>query len=183
MGNRETDPLNESKDRSGSRASSDSKSESHEDAAPSKQDTTFNPLAQYMSEWMTHRDYSLLKPSAEHTSASDLPRPDAGVGNPPGTDTGALAALAAMTGDNTPSTAAAYTPPPATENPFLANLALPEVQSNPATVVPPPAPPAFTPPAQPDFTPPPSTDSEKSSLPDFVKPNDDDKYFKPLKRF
>ncbi len=135
-----------------------------------------NPLTHYMAGWMTPQDFKLLQPTlnAEHDPtrsgreefAASLPL-----------------AGAASTADRLPlgkTTADAASRPPR-ENPFLAALgpttpvaaagiANPPTASRPPVVVAPPAP-----------TPPPAPASQ--SVPAFVKPLDDAKYFKPLKKF
>lgn len=135
-----------------------------------------NPLTHYMAGWMTPQDFKLLQPTLN--AERDTPRggrdefaailPLAGAGS---------TADRLPLGKTTPDASAR----PPRENPFLAALvpgdpvvatgiASPPAAPRPSVIVAPPAP-----------TPPPVPASQK--VPAFVKPLDDAKYFKPLKKF
>ena len=133
-----------------------------------------NPLSQFMSAWMTPQDYKLLQPTWGR-EAGGGPReefPSAVPANPTGSAVvaGALGRAPAEPGGRQ-----------ARENPFLAALsAAPTSQapSAPATSAPAPAPAKPTASAMP-----PPPESTPKNAPSFVKPLEDAKYFKPLKRF
>lgn len=151
------------------------------DAPPSaRPDTVFNPLSQYMASWMTAQDYSMLRSGLDKPAGS----PTDAVATPPaaGPDSGGLSALAGMGGGSlaAPRTGgySAVAPP---DNPFLGGLSLPDAP--PTTNVASATPPAVLPPPPLVSPPPPPQQPEHSTIPDFAKPSDDDKYFKPLKRF
>lgn len=147
---------------------------------PPRPDTVFNPLSQYMASWMTPQDYSLLRPGIDKRASGSgveaSPAPSA-----PGTESGALAALAGIGGETFAAPKTSYAPIAPTENPFLSGLSLPDMP--PPTSSAPVPPPTSTQPSFPLVTPPPSQEPEHSTIPDFAKPSDDDKYLKPLKRF
>lgn len=142
-----------------------------------------NPLTGFLGGWMTPQDYALLKPGLDKMA---LPVGERDAVNPaalrlPGTSlpgtTGPDGSLANGVSPLLPSKTK--------ENPFLQALASPPVAplgaaSNSAAA-------AMLPPPKPVVTalppPPPPIEPPKSQLPDFVKPAQDEKYFKPLKRF
>jgi hypothetical protein len=135
-----------------------------------------NPLTHYMAGWMTPQDFKLLQPTL--TAERDTTRG--------GRDEFAAIlplAGAGSTADRLPlgrTTTDASSRPPR-ENPFLAALvpAEPVVAAGIATPPAAPRPPVIVAPPAP--TPPPVPASPK--VPAFVKPLDDAKYFKPLKKF
>ncbi len=148
----------------------------------------FNPLASYLGSWMTPQDYTLLGPSIQNSAGSrDALNPDYATPNSPvapATSAG-IAGSAVAPGEMRGWTMRKPAAPAAPrENPYLAGLnpiALmpPKTPSGGPTVQPPPAGKSlFSPPAptEPGRSPP-------STLPDFVKSQADEKYFKPLKRF
>jgi hypothetical protein len=143
--------------------------------------SALNPLSQYMSSWLAPQDYSVLRHTVD--SASDPSSSPAGVPSPsslPGADSPIAAALANLDGPRNDVTRSL--PAPA-DNPYLQTLAVP-TPPPPASSVQPdsvpsvvPAPALFTP------IPPGEVAPQKPVIPDFARPSDDDKYFKPLKRF
>ena len=139
----------------------------------------FNPLNRFMSEWMTPQDFALLKPG--------LDAPRAGEVNASGAAT-AQVANSEFVLPATPEAALgliggqkSFTPATPQENPYLQtlNLPAPAATLTPPVLLPPPAPVA----SQPALAPPPAPIAPKSKVPDFVKPAQDEKHFKQLKRF
>lgn len=148
---------------------------------PKEPRDTFNPLAQYMTNWLAPQDYALLHRAADLTPASDG-APSA-PGNALPTVSGDAAFNVALPGfelGGTGSDRTAVTPvtKPA-DNPYLQFLSPPE--PSPTNLAPPAPTPVYVPPPLPEPVPPPS--SASTSIPDFVRPANDDKYYKPLKRF
>jgi hypothetical protein len=141
-----------------------------------------NPFAPYLAGWMTPADYALLKPVVEAANGADLRA--GGSANAAGT--------ASFSFQPGPSAAPSGLPrAPAPENPFLqamapvsASFTVGAVAASGAGAAPAnPAPAAviFTPAIEPAAPPP--TPAAKATQPDFVKPQSDEKYFKPLRRF
>lgn len=148
---------------------------------PKEPKDTFNPLAQYMTNWLAPQDYALLHRAADLTPASDRATSTSGSALP--TVSGDAAFNVALPGFDLDggggdrSAVAPVTKP--AENPYLQFLSPPEP---PATNPQPAAPaPVYVPQQVPEQVAPPS--SASTSVPDFVRPANDDKYFKPLKRF
>ena len=166
--------------RSNRRTDKDTPASSEPKEAPKD---TFNPLAQYMASWLAPQDYRLLRHAADTPGRSSA-LPSDNVPSSLGLPTDASAG-STLPGDDlggrAPSRSFAALPSPA-DNPFLQFLSPPE--SAPVNVTPP-APQMVTPPIPPPLPPPQSANPlpPASTLPDFVKPDTDDKYFKPLKRF
>lgn len=150
-------------------------------------DDARNPFSRYLGDWMTPRDYAVLKPAldvpmdsrtgAEGRSPPPLPMSPLPVGiTTPDASRGLPAAkLAAAPRENPylqappPVASAAVTPPRTT-----GNAASPAASFTPGVPVARPA--ATVAPAAPQ----PAT---RSQIPDFLKPARDEKYFKQLKRF
>ncbi|HVU35470.1 MAG TPA: hypothetical protein VHE61_18675 [Opitutaceae bacterium] len=164
-------------DSSGDSRSSDSALSGSTPAAPGA-----NPLAQFMSGWMSPRDYALLRRTVEtpdKSSVSDSATSAAAA--VPGDSTSVLGGidLSALSASNPALNSAA--PPP--DNPYVDALNAPDPSSFTASAAAPAAS-AIPPPPAPVFAPPPPPpEQDKSNIPDFAKPDPDDKYFKPLKRF
>jgi hypothetical protein len=160
------------------------------DAKSLKEAPPENPLNRYMGDWMTARDYTLLKPTADAGSNTrfDTPAfdplarssPDAGMSLP-----GAMPASRSL------SSSAPMVPGGggmARDNPYLQSLTLPApgpaapfaVDAGPAVVAP-----AGQPAATSSFGPPASISDPKTSSPlqENLKRSDDAKYFPQLKRF
>lgn len=167
----------------GERQSSDERESASDQQQQStgRPNETFNPLDRYMADWLTPQDYTLLKKTsavaaeANGDAPSSAPLP-AGFGL--GRDQGAALSgfgLDQLAGDQ--ETGALAKP---VENPYLQAFPVPETSAQPV-----PSAPAASLPATPSFAPPPMPEpaTTKPTLPDFVKPATDDKYFKPLKRF
>lgn len=145
--------------------------------------TVFNPLTPYLAGWMTPQDYALLGASLQKNAGpADTAHSVAGALTTTGLEGPATSI--------NPASAAGIAPnktgmaPPSRENPFLEALNSPPPAPLPspagaAMQLPPPAPAPImsAPPASAPIAP------AKSKLPDFVKPQTDEKYFKPLKRF
>ncbi len=138
----------------------------------------FNPLTRFMADWMTPQDLALMKPVMEARAGGEF----SGT-----TRTGGAVSVAEfvlpVAGEGVPSAIGSertFLRQPPRENPYLqamsppAPAALPvlapapglPLQGEPRPLAPVPAPPA-----------------PKSSIPDFAKPLNDEKYFKQLKRF
>jgi hypothetical protein len=154
------------------------------DAKPT---TVVNPLARYMSDWMTPQDFSLLQTNSAGAAGKETTATASAAGSAsvlPGasaasTTAGGLSeALAGLAtgGGNKPAAASAPK-----ENPFLQGLG-PSVSSGPA-FTPPTMPPPPAPAPSPIFAPPPEAAPVRSPIPEFAKPADDAKALKPLKRF
>lgn len=143
------------------------------------EEAALNPLASYMANWMSLQDYKLLQPGlGMEGGAGGVARGDAPSTFTPVPSGSTDAASALNFGRPQPSRANT----PARENPFLQAMVTPApvpVGPGLAGVAPTPPPQLKTPPPAPQPEPPP----QKSATPSFVKPNDDAKYFKPLKRF
>ncbi len=140
-----------------------------------------NPLGRYMADWLTPQDYALLRKTADATA--DRQALEFGASLPVGVSSGSDELSSALAGFGIESFTRDKDPAIATkpaENPYLQAWALPDPPV--ASSLPPPTSPLT---AAPSFTPPPAPEppSSKPTLPDFVKPATDDKYFKPLKRF
>ena len=139
-----------------------------------------NPLAGFMAGWMTPQDFKLLQSAPGATDAAGrVARGESSFGVPSTEEAGGANALGAF-GRPIP----ARSPVPVRENPFLQDFAPPTAQTatNRGVAVPPP-PAANAPPPKVAAPPPVVSPPPPSALPAFVKPNDDAKYFKPLKRF
>lgn len=156
--------------------------------AAEKRPATTNPLAPYLSEWLTPHDYALLRPgiaaeAAGQTGAgvSDFRN---GVGSELASALGAPTLKRDIPGGFGPAPMP-RSPAPLRENPFLTGLIDP-----PRTV----SPPAAT---QPSIVATPSAVSDRLAIPmgtpqtpsispripDVAKPRPDETYFKQLKRF
>lgn len=141
-----------------------------------------NPLAAYMAGWMTPQDYKLLKPTMGPTDAAMTSGVteaagqnlfSVGSGEPRRGADRSFDGKPGRTPDNTPR-----------ENPFLQALAAPVPTASrlnvPTGQAPTPTP-ATTKSTASTPTSPPLT--LQTVTPSFVKPQDDTKYFKPLKKF
>lgn len=142
-----------------------------------------NPLTSYMSGWMTPKDYELLrvKPAAD-----GLPSTGGSAGDP---------VLSVENLARASSTGPAYQAPAAPAPDLASNPYLNAPGENPAGLaaaardfanVPPPVAPTAAPPAPamapaPEMTPPPPRNDPPIN--DVLKPNNDTKYFRQLKRF
>ena len=137
-----------------------------------------NPLDQYMAGWMTQQDFTLLKPTTSSEGANGIPssRNDGsltfGTGSTqasnPSDSSGPLKNISG--GPASQSTSH--------ENPFLAAFSPAPSLSTPAPQS------VMVPPPSVGFQVPPSTvPAAKPLMPDFVKPRNDDKYYKQMKRF
>jgi hypothetical protein len=148
-----------------------------------------NPFDRFLAGWMTPGDYALLRGTAN----ADTSGQSGATGAPPagGTASGGLsadlAALSGLGGGESGRTGGAMNGPAAAaglprENPFLQQFEQLELRNarEPAILAAPPAPgpasAAFTPPVLPPPT-------SRPVVPDFAKPERDEKHFKQLKRF
>ncbi len=136
-----------------------------------------NPLTNFMAGWMTPQDFKLLQPGLANESAPSLLARGEPSSGP--TARGSSADLSGLTLFGRKPLHESPVPP--RENPFLQEFSVPTPSGGPVVVV---LPPAFVPtPASKALAlsvePPP----QKTATPAFAKPNDDAKYFKPLKRF
>lgn len=162
-------------EKSGDRAETERTGESKREMAG------VNPLAPYLAQWMTAQDYALLGASIQKTADGAESVGRAGSSGPspvPG-----LTGGVAITDIVRPAASAkpAINAPPA-ENPYLQLLNAAPAAPTPAVSAPALVMPATRPPAS-TYTPPPAPPPPKPNVPDFLKPQSDEKYFKPLKRF
>ncbi len=138
-----------------------------------------NPLAPFLAGWMTAQDYALLKPTVTSGSTANPASPVA----LPGTAVSAQDPMFSLRPDvRTPFRGdgpSGLAPAPA-ENPYLSAMNDPAPPSGalalpvtPVAAMPAPAPVRY----ELAPTPPPA------KIPDFARPANDDRYFKPLKRF
>ena len=140
-----------------------------------------DPLSQYMANWLSPQDSTLLRRAAQISSQTDADGAsnNAPVAMLPG-DMGATGfALPGLAFDSETAERSAAAPAKPVDNPYLQFLSTPEPP--PVNVQPPPPAPAYVPPPPPEQAAP--TAPATTPIPDFVKPANDDKYFKPLKRF
>ena len=147
-----------------------------------------NPFAPYMQGWISPVDEPLLRPAWDFTRG--LPGP--------GNENGANEGNARMFGSpedvaRRPGASLTSSKPPGggatsqtRENPYLLNLengaagnSRPGVPARPSVG----SAAAFAPSSVPAGGPPAAVPLPQSRIPEFVRPNADDKYFKPLKRF
>lgn len=140
-----------------------------------------NPLAPFLAGWMTAQDYALLKPTTTTNAGGAAVVSIPGVNTTPANDS----ILAARTEVRTPfrGDSPSGISPSSAENPYLAALNEAAPALGALTV---PGQPAATPnlpvaPPPPRYEPPPPPPTVK--IPDFAKPANDERYFKPLKRF
>lgn len=145
-----------------------------------------NPLAGYMAGWMTPQDFALLQPNLG-AAATDAATFDAGTAPAAGSSVAPGTALSNPGGEISTSLFGERTGAPAAatmENPYLQPL-LPATQLE-TVLMPAPAPMPAPPPSIAPVLAPATRREEppaKSTVPDFVRPSDDEKYFKQLKRF
>lgn len=141
-----------------------------------------NPLTRFLGDWMTPRDYAVLKPALD----------DAATGRSNGRTDQSSPALLGIDASVTETTlgigsageSSRLMPIVPRENPYLEGL-----QTPPPTI---PTPQLFAPPSVRAVAPTPApmvspaaapTSAPKSKIPEFAKPAQDEKYFKQLKRF
>ncbi len=145
--------------------------------ARERAEPTVNPLTHFMAGWMTPQDFKLLQPTLN---------PDRATARGAGEEFAAIVPAAGPTADRlplgkSPGDAASRAP---RENPFLAALGPAPAPTNAAPPVVAPAPVAPRPPVMAAPPPPaPAPAGATPGVPAFVKPLDDAKYFKPLKKF
>lgn len=151
-----------------------------EDREARRAESMANPLSRYMGEWMTPRDYAVMKPVVD-AAARGNESAGSGVNSPlpAGGDTLSLPDTMRPPGEARADERVGFTPPTPQENPYLQVLHTAATPTPQAAIVPPPAnppPPAISSPA-------PAPEAPRNKRPDFAKPLDDQKYFKPLKKF
>ena len=160
--------------------SRDPKVSSKADRQDARQSTEpiVNPLTNFMAGWMTPQDYKLLQSGMGAESPANLVARGEQASNTVFPGAGAVVPSGF-------STVGKPTPGPGTqipkENPFLQEFtAIAATASKPSAI-----PPAVivNPPTAKASMPVPEPPPPRSTSPGFVKPNDDAKYFKPLKRF
>jgi hypothetical protein len=150
-------------------------------------EAVYNPLGAFMGGWISARDHELLLPVAKGDTliGGDLGRaraetlPGIGLGPSGAVAEGALPSL----------DAAAWSGSRAAPNPYIAALDVGPVSAIKSFAAP--DLPAFAPYGPADAprgmtssgVDPRPLDTNRSFIPDFAKPNDDDKYFKQMKRF
>ena len=159
-----------------------------EDEEKNSRPETPNPFARYLGDWMTPQDLALLKPALENSTRGDSAAGNGALPNLSGEaavalgDFGPKSALSGASGTNRlPATGQVR------ENPYLDVLGgaraqtapPPAVVSRPSGSFGAPQSPASAATA-PGVPPPPP---QAGKLPEFVRPNADEKYFKQLKRF
>lgn len=157
-----------------------------EPSSRARREEDLNPFSRYLQSWVSPQDYALLqatlasgRSAAAERSGESSRAPDAPLPQMPGAPAsdGSLTSLLAATG-GVPAAGSRSTKP--ADNPFLQFIS-PEPAPGRA-VAPTPAPPPVS-----SFIPPPSTPvpaaASRGALPEFVRPTNDDKFFKQLKRF
>ncbi len=148
-----------------------------------------NPFDRFLAGWMTPGDYALLRGRANADTSGQsgaAAAPAAGNANPGGLSAD-LAALSGLGGGESGRTGGTMIGPAAAaglprENPFLQQFEQLELRNvrEPAMLAAPPAPG----PAPAAFNPPPlPPPANRPVVPDFAKPERDEKHFKQLKRF
>ncbi|MEO5958798.1 MAG: hypothetical protein ABIR80_06755 [Opitutaceae bacterium] len=143
-----------------------------------------NPLARYMGEWMTAKDFALLQPGlAGAGQGGDLRTDDLASSPAFGAEASQLGSLDASLGLK--AVAKQMKGNASRENPYLQPI---EVPALPATKTLPPVSPnvaPMPPTAVPILSVPPPRENGagRAPGPDFPKPGSDEKYFKQLKRF
>jgi hypothetical protein len=140
----------------------------------------FNPLTQYLGDWMTPQDYALLRPGLAVDAGIDL-KSVTGFG--PLDTVGSVPGAIGLKGGELDLRTSTTTLSAPRENPFLQALS-PDVgvTSIPGSTKPVALPPSRSP--QPaTIAPPPPLPSAQSKIPDFARPPTDERYFKQLKRF
>ncbi len=147
----------------------------------------FNPLTPFMAAWMTPQDFTLLKPTGGSAAAPEAIAHSAAPAANPSVESNLSMVDKGGGADGLGFSHAASPPAAPMENPFLQTVASPppgafSLSLPPSSVITPTGVSA-TPTTMNAFTPPPDLAPPKSNLPDFVKPADDEKYFKQLKRF
>jgi hypothetical protein len=139
-----------------------------------------NPLTQYLGDWMTPQDYSLLKPGLQSFEAGAAAKSSVGMGTP--TTAGALGIGSEFVFGGIASSPSSVIAPVTRENPYLQSMKPDLVTSSvvsPKSVALPP----MTAPRPGTIAPPPPAPPAPTKIPEFVKPPSDDRYFKQLKRF
>lgn len=158
-----------------------------DEAAPHRaaNEPVFNPLTRFMSDWLAPQDNAALRDALGPAA----PAGGGFAGAPAGRDAPAGSPLDVVLpglGSDGGRGAAAYRPTKPADNPYLDALSAPPEPATSASV------PAddggapaaiWAPPAQNAPSARPMEEPPKSNEPDFAKPFDDDKYYKPLKRF
>jgi hypothetical protein len=158
------------------------RSKEREVAEARREREAVNPLTSFLGDWMTARDYAILKPALDDGAKSGAD----GFGTPPSISTGGVgqstSSLSATLGLlERPTVVSA----PPRDNPYLQSMqsVAPEVTQAPvfvpppvASIVPAPGPGIAAPTPAPVMAP-------RPQIPDFAKPAQDEKYFKQLKRF
>ena len=144
-------------------------------------DPTLNPLTRFLSDWMTPKDYALLKPGLQGARAGESsPRSEVPVAPFAGELSGIVAPDIAigLAGTNKP----AFVAPTPQENPYLQAFNVPPSLSSTPVSLPAaaPSPKIFAPTVS---APAGIPVSAPGRVPEFAKPMTDEKYFKPLKRF
>lgn len=166
----------------------------------SSSDEARNPFSRYIEQWMSPQDYAVLRPALAPLPGASL----APESRPPVAGNAAIAIGAAPSSALVPTTT--LDPPPHRDgrrgdsrpNPYLEALApvrradppgfAGTVRTNSPIPVPPVSPgPRTTSAGRPEVANPANPEvrnlSSATGIPEFVRPADDEKYFKPLKRF
>ena len=152
-----------------------------------------NPFSAYLGAWMTPQDFALLKPALEHSYSGESgrskisplnPAGDAAPSRPDGGPIRQDGGLVPLSRDSIPARRN-NVPGAARENPYLDVLGSSLSISSPTALAPKPNQPVVVP--APAGSPPPeplaAPTVPRSKIPEFVRPNTDEKYFKQLKRF
>ncbi len=135
-----------------------------------------NPLTNFMAGWMTPQDYKLLQSTTGGERTSGVSARGEPIFGLTQASTGeATGAVSRNQGQAGPTASQPH------ENPFVPGTAVATRSVAPTAAQPPPT--AAAPSAPRAIMPVPETPAQKSPTPAFVKPQDDAKYFKPLKRF
>lgn len=142
-----------------------------------REEVVFNPLTRFMADWMTPQDLALMKPVMEARAGGEF----SGT-----TRTGGAVSVAEfvlpVAGEGLRSaigSEGSFLPQPPRENPYLQAMSSPAPAALPV-LAPTPGLPLQ---GEPRTLSLPAPLAPKSSIPDFAKPLNDEKYFKQLKRF
>lgn len=142
-----------------------------------------NPLDQYLAGWMSPQDYALLRRTLDSASASKRDEAMPGTLAADVSDAASLETVLAGLQVGPSVVSKERFPEKAADNPYLQALAETDRARNAlaSSVAPAAPPPSLKSPER--VVPLPPEPTGKPTVPDFAKPANDNKYFKPLKRF
>lgn len=147
-------------------------------ASESKPTDPPNPFASFLADWLSPQDFQRFQRQNAETTRGGVGGTVGSTQAVPGVAPSQLAPTDHWFGGTGPA-ATSITP---AQNPFLTALSLPSPPASETTAVIPPAL-SIGPAASITPSPPAEAVDQRPALPEFVKPVNDEKYFKPLKRF